>query len=72
VAVARPAPIAGAGTVELTTGGGHGAPTPHPESLLVLYLGDEDGFRVTLVPERWSGGTTVTTEVAGADPPRRR
>jgi catechol 2,3-dioxygenase-like lactoylglutathione lyase family enzyme len=27
--------------LELTTGGGHGAPEPHPESLLVLYLGDE-------------------------------
>ncbi len=31
--------------LELTTGGGHGAPTPHPESLLVLYLGDADGVR---------------------------
>jgi catechol 2,3-dioxygenase-like lactoylglutathione lyase family enzyme len=28
--------------LELTTGGGHGAPEPHPESLLVLYLGDRD------------------------------
>jgi catechol 2,3-dioxygenase-like lactoylglutathione lyase family enzyme len=26
--------------LELTTGGEHGAPAPHPESLLVLYLGD--------------------------------
>ena len=26
--------------LELTAGGGHGAPMPHPESLLVLYLGD--------------------------------
>ena len=26
--------------LELTAGGGHGAPEPHPESLLVLYLGD--------------------------------
>jgi catechol 2,3-dioxygenase-like lactoylglutathione lyase family enzyme len=26
--------------LELTSGGGHGAPEPHPESLLVLYLGD--------------------------------
>jgi catechol 2,3-dioxygenase-like lactoylglutathione lyase family enzyme len=26
--------------LELTTGGGHTAPTPHPESLVVLYLGD--------------------------------
>jgi catechol 2,3-dioxygenase-like lactoylglutathione lyase family enzyme len=28
--------------LELTAGGDHGAPTPHPESLIVLYLGDED------------------------------
>jgi catechol 2,3-dioxygenase-like lactoylglutathione lyase family enzyme len=28
--------------LELTTGGGHGAPQPHPESLLVLYLGDAE------------------------------
>ena len=28
--------------LELTAGGEHGAPTPHPESLLVLYLGDEE------------------------------
>lgn len=27
--------------LELTAGGGHGAPEPHPESLLVLYLGDD-------------------------------
>jgi ribosomal protein S18 acetylase RimI-like enzyme len=79
--------IPGSGAhLELTTGGAHGAPTPHPESLLVLYLGDEDavarvvarlgadpvapanpywaehgvtladpdGFRVVLVPERWT------------------
>jgi GNAT superfamily N-acetyltransferase/catechol 2,3-dioxygenase-like lactoylglutathione lyase family enzyme len=26
--------------LELTAGGDHGAPLPHPESLLVLYLGD--------------------------------
>ena len=26
--------------LELTTGGVHDAPVPHPESLLVLYLGD--------------------------------
>jgi catechol 2,3-dioxygenase-like lactoylglutathione lyase family enzyme len=31
--------------LELTSGGGHGAPAPHPESLLVLYLGDETGVR---------------------------
>ena len=27
--------------LELTTGGGAEPPAPHPESLLVLYLGDE-------------------------------
>jgi catechol 2,3-dioxygenase-like lactoylglutathione lyase family enzyme len=27
--------------LELTAGGGQGAPAPHPESLLVFYLGDE-------------------------------
>jgi catechol 2,3-dioxygenase-like lactoylglutathione lyase family enzyme len=31
--------------LELTSGGGHGAPAPHPESLLVLYLGDEAAVR---------------------------
>jgi catechol 2,3-dioxygenase-like lactoylglutathione lyase family enzyme len=31
--------------LELTAGGVHGAPVPHPESLLVLYLGDEDTVR---------------------------
>lgn len=31
--------------LELTTGGAHGAPVPHPESLLVLYLGDERHVR---------------------------
>jgi catechol 2,3-dioxygenase-like lactoylglutathione lyase family enzyme len=80
--------VAGTGAhLELTSRGGHVAPEPHPESLLVLYLGDEeavqvvagrlgvepippanpywadhgltfedpDGFRIVLVPERWSG-----------------
>jgi catechol 2,3-dioxygenase-like lactoylglutathione lyase family enzyme len=28
--------------LEFTTGGTHSAPKPHPESLLVLYLGTED------------------------------
>jgi GNAT superfamily N-acetyltransferase/catechol 2,3-dioxygenase-like lactoylglutathione lyase family enzyme len=33
--------VPGTGThLELTAGGGHGAPSAHPESLLVLYLGD--------------------------------
>ena len=31
--------------LELTTGGGHGAPGPHPESLLVLYLGDDQAVQ---------------------------
>jgi catechol 2,3-dioxygenase-like lactoylglutathione lyase family enzyme len=30
---------------ELTTGGSHRAPAPHPESLLVLYLGNEEAVR---------------------------
>ena len=28
--------------LELTAGGSHGAPAPHPESLLVLYVGDAE------------------------------
>jgi catechol 2,3-dioxygenase-like lactoylglutathione lyase family enzyme len=31
--------------LELTAGGRHGAPAPHPESLLVLYLGDDEAVR---------------------------
>jgi catechol 2,3-dioxygenase-like lactoylglutathione lyase family enzyme len=31
--------------LELTAGGGHGAAAPHPESLLVLYLGDDEAVR---------------------------
>jgi catechol 2,3-dioxygenase-like lactoylglutathione lyase family enzyme len=31
--------------LELTSGGAHGAPAPHPESLLVLYLGDASAVR---------------------------
>ena len=31
--------------LELTAGGGHGAPAPHPESLLVLYLGGGETVR---------------------------
>ena len=34
--------------LELTAGGGHGAPAPHPESLLVLYLGDEAAVRAVV------------------------
>src|SRR5512133_42978 len=36
--------------LEFTAGGGHGAPEPHPESLLVLYLGDD--FAVQAVSTR--------------------
>jgi catechol 2,3-dioxygenase-like lactoylglutathione lyase family enzyme len=32
--------------LELTAGGTHGAPAPHPESLLVLYLGDAAAVEV--------------------------
>jgi catechol 2,3-dioxygenase-like lactoylglutathione lyase family enzyme len=31
--------------LELTAGGDHAAPEPHPESLLVLYLGDDEAVR---------------------------
>jgi catechol 2,3-dioxygenase-like lactoylglutathione lyase family enzyme len=31
--------------LEFTSGGSHGAPASHPESLLVLYLGDEAAVR---------------------------
>jgi catechol 2,3-dioxygenase-like lactoylglutathione lyase family enzyme len=31
--------------LELTAGGRHGAPEPHPESLLVLYVGDDAGVQ---------------------------
>jgi GNAT superfamily N-acetyltransferase/catechol 2,3-dioxygenase-like lactoylglutathione lyase family enzyme len=31
--------------LELTAGGGHSAPAPHPETLLVFYLGDEETVR---------------------------
>jgi catechol 2,3-dioxygenase-like lactoylglutathione lyase family enzyme len=34
--------------LELTTGGGHGAPEPHPESLLVLYVGSEEEVQAML------------------------
>ena len=38
--------IPGSGThLELTAGGEHGAPAPHDESLLVLYLGDDEAVR---------------------------
>ena len=34
--------------LELTAGGGHRAPAPHPESLLVLYLGDDEAVRTVV------------------------
>jgi catechol 2,3-dioxygenase-like lactoylglutathione lyase family enzyme len=34
--------------LELTSGGAHAAPEPHPESLLVLYLGNQDALEATL------------------------
>jgi catechol 2,3-dioxygenase-like lactoylglutathione lyase family enzyme len=41
--------IPGSGAhLELTSGGVHDAPQPHPESLLVLYLGDEEAVRTIM------------------------
>src|SRR5436309_15670222 len=34
--------------LEFTSGGGHGAPQAHPESLLVLYLGSEEAVAAAL------------------------
>src|SRR3954471_6561525 len=34
--------------LELTAGGAHGAPAPHPESLLVLYLGDHSAVQAVV------------------------
>jgi catechol 2,3-dioxygenase-like lactoylglutathione lyase family enzyme len=34
--------------LEFTAGGDHETPTPHPETLLVLYLGDSDAVARTL------------------------
>jgi catechol 2,3-dioxygenase-like lactoylglutathione lyase family enzyme len=56
--------------LELTTGGTHAAPEPHPETLLVLYLGSDaaladvrarlDGFPVEPANPYWaSHGVTV-------------
>src|SRR5262245_30779303 len=42
--------------LELTSSGEHGAPTAHPESLLVLYLGSDEA--VTELLER-AGGVPV-------------
>jgi GNAT superfamily N-acetyltransferase/catechol 2,3-dioxygenase-like lactoylglutathione lyase family enzyme len=56
--------------LEFTAGASHGAPVPHPESLIVLYLGDEEAVRtvaarvgvdpVTAANPYWGDhGTTV-------------
>ena len=38
--------VPGTGThLELTAGGGHGPAAPHPESLLVFYLGDDEAVQ---------------------------
>jgi len=34
--------------LEFTSGGDHDAPAPHPESLLVLYLGDAEAVEAVL------------------------
>jgi ribosomal protein S18 acetylase RimI-like enzyme len=47
--------------LELTSGGAHGAPAPHPESLLVLYVGDAGAVRAIL-------GRLRTRPVAPANP----
>jgi catechol 2,3-dioxygenase-like lactoylglutathione lyase family enzyme len=33
--------------LEFTTGGSHGPPSPHPETLLVLYLGSNEAVAAT-------------------------
>jgi catechol 2,3-dioxygenase-like lactoylglutathione lyase family enzyme len=41
--------VPGIGThLELTAGGVHGAPAPDPESLLVLYLGDDEAMQTVV------------------------
>ena len=47
--------------LELTAGGVHGAPVPHPESLLVLYLGDDEAVRAV-------AARLATDPVAPANP----
>jgi catechol 2,3-dioxygenase-like lactoylglutathione lyase family enzyme len=42
--------------LELTTGGEHGAPDPHPETLVVLYVGSDDAVAEML---RRSGAKPV-------------
>jgi GNAT superfamily N-acetyltransferase len=40
--------------LEITSGGAHGAPAPHPESLLVLYVGDDRALRTIVARLRAS------------------
>src|SRR5437773_7541735 len=47
--------------LELTAGGGHGAPVPHPESILVLYLGDDRAVQTV-------AGRLAVEPVASANP----
>jgi len=59
--------------LELTTGGAHRAPAPHPESLLVLYLGSEDAVaevraRVDTHPVEPANPYWTTHGVTLADP----
>jgi ribosomal protein S18 acetylase RimI-like enzyme len=63
--------IPGSGAhVEFTAGGGQEAPTPHPESLLVLFLGDDAAVQAVVArlaaepvapanPDRGEHGTTI-------------
>lgn len=59
--------------LELTTGGGHAAPEPHPESLLVLYYDDqatvdETAARIGAPPVRPANPYWERTALTFADP----
>jgi catechol 2,3-dioxygenase-like lactoylglutathione lyase family enzyme len=59
--------------LELTSGGGHPAPTPHPESLLVLYLDTQqelDAIAARLGPSETTPANPYwqRTALAFADP----
>lgn len=56
--------IPGTGShLELTAGGAHRAPEPHPETLLVLYLGDDDA--VAAVAARLPGEPVPAANTGG-------